>query len=282
MERYTVIQRLEIIKIYYKNNESVRETFRALREIYGRHNRPTELAIRNLIKKFESTGSVCDVKHPTRQKRKRTQENIDAVNESVSEEPELSITRRSQRLGLSYGTTWNILHKDLSFKAYKIQLTQEIKPNDHLLRRNFADWALEKLETDPFFYEKIIFSDEAHFCLNGLVNKQNCRILANENPNTVHETPLHPQKLTVWCAFWYGSIMGPYFFENENGNAVTVNGERYRSMITDYFWDELDGFDLSDMWFQQDGATCHTSHETINLLRQKFGERVISRNADEN
>ena len=96
MERYTVIQRLEIIKIYYKNNESVRETFRALREIYGRHNRPTELAIRNLIKKFESTGSVCDVKHPTRQKRKRTQENIDALNKSVIEEPELSITRRSQ------------------------------------------------------------------------------------------------------------------------------------------------------------------------------------------
>ena len=96
MKRFTVIQRLEIIKIYYKNNESIRETFRALREIYGRHNRPTELAIRNLIKKFESTGSVCDVKHPTCQKRNRTQENIDAVNESVTEEPELSITRRSQ------------------------------------------------------------------------------------------------------------------------------------------------------------------------------------------
>ena len=29
MERYTIIQCLEIIKIYYKNNESVRETFRA-------------------------------------------------------------------------------------------------------------------------------------------------------------------------------------------------------------------------------------------------------------
>ena len=68
MERYTVIQRLEIIKIYYKNNESVHETFRALCEIYGRYNRPTELAIRNLIKKFGSTGSVCDVKLPTRQK----------------------------------------------------------------------------------------------------------------------------------------------------------------------------------------------------------------------
>ena len=32
------------------------------------------------------------------------------------------------------------------------------------------------------------------------------------------------------------------------------------------------------MWFQQDGATCHTSHQTINLLKAKFGNRIISRN----
>jgi len=36
--------------------------------------------------------------------------------------------------------------------------------------------------------------------------------------------------------------------------------------------------DLDDMWFQQDGATCHTAHATIDLLKSKFGERVISRN----
>lgn len=280
MERYTVAQRIEIVKIYYKNNESIRATFRALREIYGQHNRPTELTIRNLIQKFESNGSVCDVKNPTRQKRKRIAENIDAVNQSVNESPEQSITRRSQELGLSYGITWNMLHKDLHFKAYKIQLTQELKPNDHLLRRNFADWALEQLETDPLFHEKIIFSDEAHFWLNGFINTQNCRIWSKENPHAVLETPLHPQKLTVWCGLWSGGVIGPYFFENENGNAVTVNGERYRNMITDFFWHELDDFDLEDMWFQQDGATCHTSRDTINLLREKFNDRVISRNAD--
>ena len=31
-------------------------------------------------------------------------------------------------------------------------------------------------------------------------------------------------------------------------------------------------------WFQQDGATPHTAHETIKLIQECFGTRVISRN----
>ncbi|GFS62289.1 hypothetical protein TNCV_5031541 [Trichonephila clavipes] len=50
-------------------------------------------------------------------------------------------------------------------------------------------------------------SDEAHFCLNGYVNKQNCRIWSEANPQVYVETPLHPEKLTVWCALWAGGIL---------------------------------------------------------------------------
>ncbi|GFV97837.1 hypothetical protein TNCV_2021521 [Trichonephila clavipes] len=48
--------------------------------------------------------------------------------------------------------------------------------------------------------------DEAHFWLNGYVNKQNCRIWSDANPQVYVETPLHPEKLTVWCALWAGGI----------------------------------------------------------------------------
>ena len=48
-------------------------------------------------------------------------------------------------------------------------------------------------------------------------------------------------------------------------------------MIKDYFWHQLD---LKDMWFQQDGATCHTSAVTIDLLRERFHDRVISQNGN--
>ncbi|GFS99164.1 hypothetical protein TNCV_1600111 [Trichonephila clavipes] len=47
------------------------------------------------------------------------------------------------------------------------------------------------------FHKRILFSDEAHFWLNGYVNKQNCRIWSEANPQVYVETPLHPEKLTV-------------------------------------------------------------------------------------
>ncbi|GFU49693.1 uncharacterized protein TNCV_2906391 [Trichonephila clavipes] len=120
-------------------------------------------------------------------------------------------------------------------------------------------------------------SDEAHFWLNGYVNKQNCRIWSEANPQVYVETPLHPEKLTVWCALWAGGILGPYFFKNDEGHNVTVNGDRYRAMITNFFIPELNNHDVQELWFQQDGATCHTARATIDLLKDTFGDRLISR-----
>ncbi|GFY09235.1 uncharacterized protein TNCV_2991531 [Trichonephila clavipes] len=35
--------------------------------------------------------------------------------------------------------------------------------------------------------------------------------------------------------------------------------------------------DVQELWFQQDGATCHTARATIDLLKDTFGDRLISR-----
>ena len=90
------------------------------------------------------------------------------------------------------------------------------------------------------------------------------------------------RKVTVWCAFSANGIIGPYFFENEAGNSVTVTGERYRAMITNFLWPELNGMDVEDVWFQQDGATCHSANATMALLNKKFTGRIISRNSEIN
>ncbi|GFX27114.1 uncharacterized protein TNCV_440201 [Trichonephila clavipes] len=96
------------------------------------------------------------------------------------------------------------------------------------------------------------------------------------NPQVYVETPLHPEKLTVWCALWAGGIIGPYFFKNDEGHNVIVNGDRYRAMITNFSIPELNNHDVQELWFQQDGATCHTARATIDLLKDTFGDRLIS------
>jgi len=61
-----VEQRVQIIKFYYQNQCSVRETIRALRDFYPRHNHPAESTIRRLVAKFESTGSIINQPTPVR------------------------------------------------------------------------------------------------------------------------------------------------------------------------------------------------------------------------
>ncbi|GFT03032.1 hypothetical protein TNCV_1361191 [Trichonephila clavipes] len=95
----------------------------------------------------------------------------------------------------------------LSCQVIYSQFGLAIHQNDHQARRRFVEWAQNEIAVVPDFHKRILFSDEAHFWLNGYVNKQKCRIWSEANPQVYVETPLHPEKLTVWCALWAGGIL---------------------------------------------------------------------------
>ncbi|GFV37731.1 putative LOC100569746 [Trichonephila clavipes] len=48
-------------------------------------------------------------------------------------------------------------------------------------------------------------------------------------------------------------------------------------MITNFFIPELNNHDVQELWFQQDGAACHTARAIIDLLKDTFGDGLISR-----
>ncbi|GFU94132.1 transposable element Tcb2 transposase [Trichonephila clavipes] len=73
-----------------------------------------------------------------------------------------------------------------------------IHKNDHQARRRFVEWAQNEIAVVPDCHKRILFSDEALFWLNGYVSKQNCHIWSEAKPQVYVETPLHPEKLTVW------------------------------------------------------------------------------------
>ncbi|GFY22347.1 hypothetical protein TNCV_398831 [Trichonephila clavipes] len=91
----------------------------------------------------------------------------------------------------------------------------------NLLKQNIREYAEKLAVSDDFSFQwlkgtKLMvhivtcpkpITDEAHFWLNGYVNKQNCRIWSEANPQVYVETLLHPEKLTVWCALWAGGIL---------------------------------------------------------------------------
>ena len=72
------------------------------------------------------------------------------------------------------------------------------------------------------------------------------------------------------------------FLQNQASVAITVNGKRYRSMISNFLWPKMDDMDTDNMWFQQVGATCYTPHAMMDILHERFDSMVISRGGDMN
>lgn len=280
MERYTPIERAAIVKMFIKNNSSIVQTQREFRRKYGRRAAPDAKTIRRLAARFEEYGTLADVRHRGRSRTSRSVENVDAVRRSVEQHPETSTRRRATQIGISRWSLRQILHKDLHMFPYKIQVVQQLLPRDHQQRREYAQAILNLNEQIANFDEKIIMSDETHFDLNGVINKQNTRFWGTDNPQNIHERPLHPERVTVWCGITAERVIGPYFFEDAAGNTITVNGQRYREMLEDFFKVGMEEQGPQNMWFQQDGATAHTARETIQILRRMFPGRLISRSGD--
>ena len=125
------------------------------------------------------------------------------------------------------------------------------------------------LKENPDILDYTWFSDEAWFHLSGYVNSQNSRIWASDNPNAIHEEPPHSEKIVVWCGMSRRRIIGPIFLDATITTAVYMK-------IFNTFVNQLDDEELSVGYFQQDGATSHTSHASMAEI-QSFFDRVISK-----
>ncbi|GFV22787.1 hypothetical protein TNCV_1317391 [Trichonephila clavipes] len=72
--------------------------------------------------------------------------------------------------------------EELSCQVIYSQFGLAIRQNDQQARRRFVEWAQNEIAVAPDFHKRILFSDEAHFWLNGYVKKPNCRIWSEANP----------------------------------------------------------------------------------------------------
>lgn len=80
------------------------------------------------MEKFEVSKRVINIVKPVGHRHILSAKNIAVVTQSKKEDPNLSIPRH---LGLSYDSWWRILHLDLLRHPYKMQLTRELKLQDH-------------------------------------------------------------------------------------------------------------------------------------------------------
>jgi hypothetical protein len=284
-DHFSVAERTRIVELYFAT-KSPTLVQRQFRREHPEKKMPHRHTISRLVDKFRNTGSVINNNkgHCGPKVTARTPANIQDVRDHLEQSPRKSTRRLSQQVGISRTSVRRIIHCDLQLFSYKVQILQAQTEANKTQRFEFGQNISERIENDPQLLNCLLFSDEAHFHLSGHVNKQNFRFWANEQPHEHVEKPLSVEKTTVWCALGKNGIVGPYFFEDDNGHRVTVNSDRYIDMLRRRFIPALRrrrGFDMNTVVFQQDGAPPHCSNRTLEYLGQHFpGDRLISRRTD--
>jgi Helix-turn-helix domain (DUF4817) len=232
--RLEMPDRLLLVQLYYQNNRCPSETIRkfsTLRGIKSKTDAPTVTAVQNLITKFESTYSLFDA--PRSGRPSISGDSVDEVSGLLEQaHGRISTTQISRQLNIPQSTVHKIVTQHLQMYPYKFHLVHQLSERDKVNRTEFCQKLLNQCAADVNWLSNILFTDEAHFHLNGAVNTHNMRIWSCENPNEVIEQPLHSRKVTVFCGFCSKFITPPYFFEDDDDQTVTYQetdtGECYR------------------------------------------------------
>lgn len=269
----TLQQRVYLVQCYGLGSVSYRHVIEEFNNKYpGVH--VTRNAVAKLVKKFEKTGSVANIK----QEKKSYRYDDDAASalalNSVEEHPKQSLRRRSLQLGICKSLIQQI-YKANKIHPYKPTFIHTLKEGDYALRQEFCSLIGEKIMDDPSFCNKILFSDEATFTTNGVVSSQNCRFWARENPNfKIMKKSQEYKTVNVWCGILPDRIIGPFFLD-EN-----LNQEVYLNLLENHLLPALEEIPANrrrNMFFQQDGCTPHSTLLIRGWLDENFPNRWIGR-----
>lgn len=272
----SLADRIELVQLYYANGKSSTATLRKFKTVHKLSRDPFSItAIANLISKFETTGSVLDLPKSGRKPVSNPViEEVRLANEqglATSSSGCYSAHQIAKATGHPYATVRKILKTKLHNHPYHLKCLHELRPLDYEARVNFANWFLNNCEGSSL-WERTLWTDEAHFYLDGFVCTKHCVIWARENPHCYRTKPLHQRKVTVWCGFTNSRILPPAFVPE----GQTVNTDVYLDILRNHMLPNLPR--NHGLVFMQDGAPAHTSNATKEFLKETFGEQnIISR-----
>ena len=163
-------------------------------------------------------------------------------------------------------TVLRTIHNDLCLKAYTRIRVPSLTTAQILKIKSFSHWIRNRF--DHALCRKILFSDEKVFNQDGQYNRQNDRVYAESRKaanealglRKVHKFPF---KVMVWYGLTYDGPTKPVFLPEK----TSFNSNFYIKNVLPVA--QRDGMKLigKDFVYQQDGATSHTSQETISAIK---------------
>ena len=118
---------------------------------------------------FEKNGT--NLKTPVkRTKTKRTNENLQKIQDKLEKKVQFSVRNAAPKLSLSTSTVWRLLRYDSKAKFYRPSTVQPLTEAHMEQRRKFCSWLLEH---PADFTKNVVWADEKIFILNQRPNRKN-------------------------------------------------------------------------------------------------------------
>lgn len=274
MSRYTDDQKLEIFKAYERSRSIVQTRM----DLWRDHRiRPDKKTIKRVHQNLRFH-HVLRRKPPGRPRSARTSENIQHIKRIAQERSDqgqptstrrLALEMQDQGKNISHVSVQRALRSDSHFRPYHERPIHELKTIDRPRRVEMARVLLRMFDDDLTILERIIWTDEAEFKLDGSVNSRNTNYWSGQNPNIVRtRNRINKQGVHVWAGIWAGGRISPIEYDGR------LTAKKYQDLLRDQVLPQLG--DISQFWFMQDGAPAHSAIGTRNFLREKFGDRVIA------
>lgn len=205
----------------------------------------------------------------------RTAQLEENILNAVGDTPSTSTRKLSAQFNTSKTIVHEILKEQLLY-PYHLQKVHELIPEDFPRRMQFANWLLNQQRNNANFISTILFTDEAGFSKNGIINLHNWHVWADENPHaTIVSHHQHQfQQINVWAGIVGNFLIGPFVLP------ARLNGQLYLEFLQNDFHYLVEHLPLEtrrNMYYMHDGAPPHFSVAVREHLNTVYPNRWIGR-----
>ena len=151
----------------------------------------------------------------------------EAILRAVDDSPNVSVREVAALQGnVDHITVWRVLRENQLF-PYHVQRVQTLSAADWPPRVHFCEWFIQQC-VNPRFSANALFTDEASFQRDQIVNFHNQHVWADENPHAIVQSHhQHRFSVNVWAGIVGDVLIEPHVLP------PTLNGARYHDFIRD-------------------------------------------------
>ncbi|XP_072744355.1 uncharacterized protein [Anoplolepis gracilipes] len=223
---YTAVEYTDMIITYGMAGKNARAAARLYAEQFPERERhPNHLVILRCIQRARETGVFVANRQTAGAPMQYGVNDEERVLGAVKDNPQISVHCLARMLGLSRNIVHRILRQN-GLHPFHFPRVQQLLPRDREPRIYFCERFLVQCRRDDSFPDRILWTDEATFTPNGIFNRRNFLLWAEENPHVIREHAFQYRwAINVWAGITANEIIGPYFLPPR------LNGEAYTNFL---------------------------------------------------